>query len=94
MRVRAELTLFAGYDRRTVPISSGYRPVFGNVMTDSLASGSIELMDREEMFPGEHAVVIIDFLIFSGSLPVGRKMTFSEGRHCLGEATVIETLSD
>lgn len=94
MKVRANLTLFAGEGRRTTPISNGYRPLFDNIMANSLASGTIKLTDRQEMFPGEQAVVVIDFFIFSGSVPVGTKVAFGEGRHPLGEATILEILSE
>lgn len=94
MKVRADLRLYSGENRRTTPFGSGYRPVFDNVMADSLASGVVMLTDREEMFPGEQAVVVIDFFIVTGSIPIGTKMTFSEGRNPLGEAIVIEVLSE
>ncbi|MBX7060405.1 MAG: hypothetical protein K1X52_02000 [Pyrinomonadaceae bacterium] len=79
---------------RKVPIHSGYRPaVF--FIPDHPTSGAIRLLDREELLPGERAIVEITPVSESlvGNPASGEVFKIGESpRSIVGEIEVIEVI--
>ena len=79
---------------RQAPMHSGYRPaVF--FFPDHPTSGVIRLMDREELLPGERAVVEITPVTESlvGNPTVGQIVKIGESpMHIVGEIEIIEVV--
>lgn len=77
--------------RRTLPIPTGYRPgfKFGNNMQ---TSGSILLLNREDLKPGEKDIVEIRFIsnVLLGNINTGTEFRFYEGPFEIGRGKVVE----
>lgn len=76
--------------KRTLPIRTGYRPGF--IFVDNTqTSGSISLLDREELKLGEEACVEVCFISdeLLGDIKIGAKFSFFEGPVEIGKGTVI-----
>ena len=90
--VVAHLELFAGKNMRKYEFKSGYRPAFEFKGAKSLQSGSITLLDRESLHPGNSAIVQITFLqgiIEDAFFKKGNIFTFREGEYVLGKGEII-----
>ena len=89
IKLRARLKLYKGDAKRKTAFISGYRPLF-DVLSDTLTSGMITLLDRTEMQPGDEAVVEIKLL--EGNCSEGEKFHFFESSEPLGEVVVLDIL--
>ena len=92
IRVKAKITLFR-MGRKT-PFVSGYRPLF-NFIPEMKTSGQIVLHDRQELFPGDQALVEIIFLnkeYLGDSFGPGAHFTFGEGFEPIGEGVIKELI--
>lgn len=91
---KIEAEIFVNAERgRTWPIKSGYRPgfiFFGKMQT----SGSIKLLSRNELCPGERGKVEVNFVSqeLLGDIKVGSKFKFYEGPVEIGFGEVINIL--
>jgi hypothetical protein len=96
--VRARLRLIGGAQGRTTPIRSGYRPHFECGATwlggPMQTTGSVYLIDRETLAPGEEGEVRIAPMSpeFWGSVRPGSIIVSHEGSRAMGHATVIEVV--
>ena len=94
IRTKAHLHLYAGPGKRTTAFVSGYRPLF-NLVEWTKTSGQILLFDRQELYPGEQAQVIIKFKVSAAlgeNFGVGATFTFDEGNDALGDGVITEVL--
>lgn len=76
---------------RKAPIYSGYRPLF-KFIDDTMTSGQIQLLDRDELLSGEEAIVEISFLFkehLGDNLFPGKIITFGEGFNVIGKIEII-----
>lgn len=89
IKVKANIKLYVGKNKRKSPFTNGYRPLF-NISHESKVSGMITLLDRVEFKPGEQGIVEIKFL--SGNCSKGTDFYFYESNEALGEGTVLEML--
>ena len=91
IRSRARNNLF--HVRKT-PLLTGFRPTF-QFIPQTYTSGSIQLLDREEFHPGESGSVEIWFSVpesLGDDFRAGKRFTFGEGPHVLGDGVVEEIL--
>ena len=94
INVRAVIKLYRGDLYRKTPFSNGYKPLF-NFVNDMKKSGKITLLNKEEFNPGEEGEVKITFLdnnYLGSDFGDGKKFTFSEGTHILGEGRILEVI--
>ena len=89
VRVRANIKLYSGQNKRKTPFSNGYRPLF-DVLEGTKTSGMITLLDRETFNPGDEGVVEIKFL--EANCSEGMRFHFYESVEALGEGIVVEIL--
>ncbi len=95
VNVRAIIKLYRGDSYRRTPFNSGYKPLF-NFVSDMKKSGKITLLNKNKFNPGEEDEVKITFLdnTYLGSdFGNGKKFTFSEGSHVLGEGKILEVIN-
>ena len=74
---------------------TGYRPLFNFIGATTKISGSINLIDRAKIAPGESCVVQIKFnegIISSEHFYDGCKFTFDEGGIVLGDGEIVKLL--
>ncbi|MCW5957360.1 MAG: hypothetical protein KIT61_12305 [Pyrinomonadaceae bacterium] len=91
--IKIEATLRLGHVRKA-PIHTGYRPGF-KFLDETMTSGQITLLDREELVPGGTAIVEVQFLskeFLGDDLSPGRIITFGEGPIALGEIEIIDVM--
>lgn len=96
-KVKAKITLFSGIGKRQTPFISGYRPLFSIPGMPYRVSGSIHLMDRDQMTPGETAEVEIIFFDHENLFDLLEEnpvFTFSEGFEELGEGKVVKVFRE
>jgi uncharacterized protein YbbC (DUF1343 family) len=82
------------YNKRKIPIYSGYRPVF-SFIKETMTDGQITLLDRNEFAPGETGNVEIWFLhreYLGENFSIGTKFTFGESIESLGEGEVVKII--
>lgn len=91
-RIQAEITLNSK-GGRTWPIKSGYRPGF-DFKTRGLTSGSIKLLNRQELNPGETGLAEISFVSdeLIGNAETGSKFKFYEGSTEIGYCKIVRIL--
>lgn len=89
INVTARLRLYQGKNKRQTPFQSGYRPLF-ELNKGTKTSGMITLLDREELLPGDSAIVSIKFLL--NDCPIGLSSYFYEGKESLGKITIIDVM--
>lgn len=92
VKLKANIKLYE--NGRLSPFKSSYRPVF-NFIDEMKTSGQIELIDKDEFFPGEEGIVNITFIsrkYLGKDFAVGKRFFFGEGIEFLGEGIVIEIL--
>ncbi len=89
IKVKAQIELYIGQNKRKTPFESKYRPLFG-FSEGVKTSGIITLLDRKKFFPGDKAFVEIRFL--NANCSKGTKFLFYEGTEPLGEGVIIEVL--
>ena len=92
IKAKAKIKLYESEIGRTTPFTDGYRPLF-NFVNDMKKSGQITLINKSEFKPGEEDSVEISFIdnqYLGKDFGNGKKFTFSEGRHALGEGEIIE----
>jgi GTPase len=92
LSIRAHIELYAGKEYRQTPFMNGYRPLF-NFVQGMKKSGKISLINKDKFNPGEHGLVDIVFLdnsYLGSDFGKGKKFTFGEGPHVLGEGLVID----
>lgn len=91
-KIQAEITVNET-GGRTWPIKSGYRPGF-NFTNKGLTSGSINLLDKQELKPGEKGIVEVSFVSneLLGELQSGNEFKFYEGAVEIGIGEVIKVL--
>lgn len=80
---------------RKTGITTGYRPLFSFII-ESMTSGHIQLLDRDELFPGEEAIVEILFLNedLLGNFSKGQVVKLGESpRTIVGEIEIINSSS-
>lgn len=78
---------------RTWSIKTGYRPAF-NFIKETLTSGSITLLERDELYPGEEALVKINFHSLEplGNIREGTSFNFYEGALLIGSGKVLNII--
>jgi elongation factor Tu len=78
---------------RTKPIKTGYRPGF-NFVEKQQTSGSIDLLEKEELKPGEESLVEVNFISneLLGEIKPGTDFRFYEGPNEIGKGKVLEVL--
>lgn len=94
VNVRAVIKLYRGDLYRKTPFNSGYKPLF-NFVNDMKKSGKITLLNKDKFNPGDEGEVKITFLdndYLGSDFGDGKKFTFSEGTHILGEGRVLEVI--
>lgn len=92
IKVKARIKLFAGEKKRQTPFTTGYRPMF-KFIEETMTSGQIRLLDREEFNPGEEGVVEIAFLnkdFLGNDFEIGKSFNFYESEEPLGEGEILE----
>lgn len=92
IKVKAYIKLFK--KGRKTPFHSGYRPLF-NFVADMRTSGKIELLDKDEFYPGDEGLVKISFLngdYLGDDFKKGKAFTFGENEEPLGEGVINEIL--
>ena len=87
VKVKAEIELYSGENKRKTPFVSGYRPLF-DIIGETKLSGMIDLIDRTEFSPGEKGIVEIRFLV--NDLQKGLEFHFFEALEPLGEGYILE----
>ncbi|MEX8547014.1 MAG: hypothetical protein V5804_05370 [Mucilaginibacter sp.] len=95
LNVRAFIKLYQGNLYRKTPFASGYKPSF-NFVADMKKTGKITLLDKKEFTPGEEGEVEIAFLdkdYLGNDFGDGKKFTFSEGTHILGEGRILKVIN-
>ena len=94
LNVRAQIKLYEGQDFRQTPFVDGYRPQF-NFVSDMKKSGKISLVGEKLFRPGDEGVVTISFIdkkYLGNDFGEGKKFTFGEGPHILGEGKILEVI--
>ena len=91
MKVKANLFLYSGERKRATPFSNGYRPLFRLTDVDKV-SGSITIIDGEDVFPGERSCV--EILFIDDFFKIGDRTSFYEGAEELGEIEILEIIED
>ncbi|SHG42565.1 hypothetical protein [Pedobacter caeni] len=78
---------------RTWPIKNGYRPGF-NFINESQTSGSIKLLEKDSLKPGDLGRVEISFVsdALLGKIDFGTEFKFYEGRNEIGKGKVLQIL--
>jgi translation elongation factor EF-Tu-like GTPase len=78
---------------RTLPFTTGYRPGFVFIKNKQ-TSGSINLLEKEELSPGEQSVVEIYFVsnVLLGEIKSSTMFKFYEGPCEIGEGIVLEVI--
>lgn len=78
---------------RTLPIQTGYRPGF-NFIDQKQTSGSIDLLDRADLKPGDKSIVEISFISneLLGDIMDGTGFKFFEGPVEIGSGKVINVI--
>ena len=90
--VKAHIKLYEGKNYRQTPFTDGYRPLF-KFIPNMMKSGQIKLINRNTFKPGEHGLVEISFLddnYLGPDFRTGKKFTFGEGSHVLGEGQIVD----
>lgn len=92
VKIRAYIKLYE--NGRKTPFNSGYKPLF-NFIEEMKTSGRIDLIDKEQFYPGEEGEVEIIFLnrdYLGSDFDIGKTFLFGEGAVLLGEGMVKEIL--
>lgn len=92
VKIRAHIKLYES--GRKTPFNSGYKPLF-NFIEEMKTSGRIDLIDKEQFYPGEEGDVEIIFLnrdYLGSDFDIGKTFLFGEGAVPLGEGMVKEIL--
>lgn len=92
VKIRAHIKLYE--NGRKTPFNSGYKPLF-NFIEEMKTSGRIDLVDKEQFYPGEEGDVEIIFLnrdYLGSDFDIGKTFLFGEGAVPLGEGMVKEIL--
>ena len=91
-KVEAKIELEIGKGR-TWPIKNGYRPGF-NFIDNKLTSGSIVLINKDELKPGDTAVVEISFISneLLGEIHIGSQFNFYEGSIKIGHGHILKVI--
>jgi len=78
---------------RTWPIKTGYRPGF-NFIDNKQTSGSINLLNREDLKPGERGLVEVSFISndFLEQIDSGTEFKFYEGPVEIGGGRVLKVI--
>ena len=78
---------------RTWPIKTGYRPGF-NFIDKKQTSGSMDLLNREDLKPGEEAIVEVSFISneLLGDIKEGTVFKFYEGPIEIGSGKVLKVI--
>jgi translation elongation factor EF-Tu-like GTPase len=78
---------------RTWPIKTGYRPGF-NFIDNKQTSGSINLLNREDLKPGERGFVEVSFISnnFLEKIDSGTEFKFYEGPVEIGGRRVLKVI--
>lgn len=90
VKIKANIKLYK--NGRNTAFQSGYRPLF-NFIEEMKTSGKIELIDKEEFFPGQEGKVYITFInkkYLGNDFNIGKQFFFGEGAEFLGEGVVDE----
>ena len=90
IKIKANIMLFK--NSRKTPFLSGYRPMF-NFIDEMKTSGKVDLIDKNEFYPGEEAEVYITFIskkYLGNDFNVGKKFTFGEGEKIMGEGKITD----
>jgi translation elongation factor EF-Tu-like GTPase len=90
IKVKAYIKLYK--DGRKTPFQSGYRPMF-DFINQMKTSGKIDLIQKDEFFPGEEGEVSVTFIskkYLGDDFDIGKKFTFGEGEEHLGEGEITE----
>lgn len=92
VKIRAHIKLYE--NGRKTPFNTGYKPLF-NFIEEMKTSGRIDLIDKEQFYPGEEGEVEIIFLnrdYLGSDFDIGKTFLFGEGAVPLGEGMVKEIL--
>ncbi len=92
IKVKANIKLYK--NGRKTPFHSGYKPMF-NFIEEMKTSGKIDLIEKDEFFPGEEGQVNITFIdkkYLGDDFDIGKKFLFGEGEEPLGEGEITEVL--
>lgn len=95
INVRAIIKLYRGDLYRKTPFGNGYKPLF-NFVNEMKKSGKITLENKDRFNPGDEGEVKITFLdnkYLGSDFGNGKKFTFSEGTHILGEGRILEVIN-
>lgn len=96
IKVTAFLKLYKGDRKRQSSFYSGYRPHF-LFPNGSLTSGSIQLVDKSEIYPGEECEVVITFIsnkYLGDNFSAGVIGYFSEAAEPVGEIEIKEIVRE
>ncbi len=96
IKVKAQIKLFVGVNKRQTPFTTGYRPLF-KFIKDSMTSGQISLINQEPFNPGEAGMVEIVFIsrkYLGMDFGVGKLFNFYEAEEPLGEVEILEIYGD
>lgn len=78
---------------RTWPVKTGYRPGF-EFINKIQTSGSIVLLDNEDLKPGEKGIVEVSFISneLLGEIHIGTEFKFYEGPVEIGDGKVLKVI--
>lgn len=91
-KIEAEIRIYKDAGR-TWPIKTGYRPGF-NFIGNKQTSGSINLLDKEDLKPGEIGIVEVSFISneLLGEVHYGTEFKFYEGPVEIGNGRVLKVI--
>ncbi len=92
-KIEAEIEINKKGGGRTWPIKTGYRPGF-NFLDKMQTSGSIYLINREDLKPGEKGIVEVSFISneLLGAIQIGTEFKFYEGPVEIGNGKVLKVI--
>lgn len=92
MKIKANLKLYQGVNKRKTPFFTKYRPLF-EFTKESKVSGQINLIDQKEFRPGDDGIVEVVFVnlkYLGNDFKVGKTFSFFEAKEPLGEGVILE----
>lgn len=91
-KIKAEIFIY-NQGGRTLPIKTGYRPGF-IFINNAQTSGSIKILDKNEMIPGSNGIVEIYFFsdALLGNIKINNEFKFYEGNVEIGQGKVIDVI--
>lgn len=92
--VKARIKLYKNKDGRQTAFTDGYRPLF-NFVPEMKTSGLINIIESDNIYPGDQAIVYITFInsdYLGNNFGKGTTFTFSEGTDPIGDGEILEII--